>query len=236
MPFSYHLMTMKFCLFTVCALSLIFLCAEIPAQGVYVTRDKNGTVFSDKPQAVSKELNLPPLTVVPAQPTSGTNKTESLSRPDARQTERERPEPITYRSLAILAPADGSSVGGDTSFLALRLAIDPPLLRAEGHAFVVRIDDRPIAQRFTATEFVIPPDFWPDGYLPSNQSLQIDVAVIDGRDQVLMRAPSVHFRTLPVLVRPRPYPIRPGFHPQPPKKTRQTATPKKSDGYRQTRL
>jgi hypothetical protein len=224
MSFSYHLMIMKFRLFTASVLSLMFFCAEIPAQGVYVTRDKNGPVFSDKPQAGSTELKLAPLTVIPAQPTSGTNKTESPSRasnrPEARPPERERPEILApYRSLSVLAPVDGGSVG-DTSFLELRLAIDPPLLRAEGHAFIVHIDDRPVDQRFTSTEFVIPPSFWPDGYLPLNQRMQLDVAVVDGGGQVLMRAPSVHFRSLPVILQPPLYPTRPGYHPQPPKKAR----------------
>ena len=216
---------MKHLLSIVCALSLMFFCAEIPAQGVYVTRDKNGTVFSDKPQAGSKELKLPPLTVIPAPPPGEANKAKPPPERPARRDKRE-PEIIEpYRSLTVIAPADGSRVGGDTSFLELRLAIDPPLRRAEGHAFIVDIDNRPVEPRFTATEFVIPPRFWPDGYLPSNQSSQIDVAVIDSSGQVLILAPSAHFRTLPVIVWPRPYPVRPGYRPPPPPK--KPGTPKK---------
>jgi hypothetical protein len=214
----------------VCALFLMFFCAEIPAQGVYVTRDKNGPVFSDKPQAGSRELKLTPLTVIPAMPTSGTNKAQSSSdRSDSKQTEREPPEiAVPYRSLAVIAPADGASVAGDVSFLEVRLAVDPPLLRTEGHAFIVHIDDRPVDQYFTATEFVIPPGFWPEGYMPSGQRMQLDVAVVDDSGQILMRAPSVNFRSLPVILQPLPYPARPGYRPPPPKEARPAAPPKKT--------
>jgi hypothetical protein len=220
----------------VCALLLIFFCAEIPAQGVYVTRDKNGTVFSDKPQAGSKELKLAPLTVVPAQPVppilpGETNKAQSPSNiPNAKPTEVVSP----YRSLTVIAPADGVSVAGDVSYLNVRLAVDPPLLWAEGHSFIVRINGRPVDPPFTATEFAIPPSFWPDGYLPANQHMQLDVAIVDGGGQILMRAPSVNFRSLPVFFRTRPHPIRPGYRPgnrpPPPKEARPTSPPKKAVG------
>ncbi|GHU34407.1 hypothetical protein AGMMS50256_27970 [Betaproteobacteria bacterium] len=227
--FKPEFVLMKFRLSILFALSLMFFCAEILAQGVYVTRDKNGPVFSDKPQAGSRELKLPPLTVIPAVPTSGPNKAQSPSvRPDARQTEREPPEVIApYRSLTVIAPADGISVAGDVSLLEVRLAVDPPLLRAEGHAFVVLIDGRSVDQYFTSTEFLIPPGFWPDRYMPSNQRMQLDAAIVDRSGQILMRAPSVHFRSLPVILQPQPYPVRPGYRP-PPKETRPAAPPKKT--------
>jgi hypothetical protein len=226
---------MKLRLSLVCFLSLIFVCAEIPAQGVYVTRDKNGPVFSDKPQAGSTELKLPPLTVIPAQPVpeKGTNKAQSPSdKPEAKTTEREPPELVSpYRSLAILAPKDGVSVAGDVSYLDVRLAVDPPLLWVNGHSFLVRINGRPVDQQFTVTEFVIPPGFWPEGYLPANQHLQLDVAVIDGGGQILTRAPTVNFRSLPVFFRSRDYPMRPGYRPgnrpPPPKEARPAKPPKK---------
>jgi hypothetical protein len=224
---------MKLRLSIVCALSLIFFCAEIPAQGVYVTRDKNGTVFSDKPQAGSRELKLTPLTVIPAQPvpTSEANKAQSPSdKPDAKPPEVVSP----YRSLAVIAPADGVSVAGDVSFLNVRLAVEPPLLWAEGHAFIVRIDGRPVDHPFTATEFAIPPSFWPEGYLPANRHMQLDVAVVDGSGRILKRAPSVNFRSLPVFFRSQPYPIRPGYRPgnrpPPPKEARPATPPKKAVG------
>ena len=222
---------MKLRLSIVCILPLIFVCAEIPAQGVYVTRDKNGPVFSDKPQAGSKELKLAPLTVVPAQPVPAKETNKASDKPDVKPPEREPPELVSpYRSLAVLAPKDGVSVAGDVSYLDVRLAVDPPLQWVNGHSFLVRINGRPVNQQFTATEFVIPPDFWPEGYLSANQYLQLDVVVIDGGGQILTRAPPVNFRSLPVFFRSRHPPIRPGYRPgnrPPPKETRPAKSSKK---------
>ena len=221
---------MKLRLATVCALFLGFLCAEVPAQSVYVTRGENGPVFSDKPQAGAKELTLKPLTVIPApQGNVPANKAGSPSGgPDARQAERKPPEAVTpYRSLTVVEPADGGSVAGDTSLLEVRLAVDPPLLLAEGHAFIVRIDGRPVDQRFTATEFVIPPGFWPDGYLPANRGVQLEAAVVDGSGHVVMRAPPVRFHSRPIIIRP-PYPGHAWEHPRPPPP--RPAVPEKKPG------
>jgi hypothetical protein len=185
---------------------------------VYVTPGQNGPVFSDKPQAGSREMNLRPLTVIPAppKPADETAKT-GPGGSDARQKERDpRETAVPYRSLEVIAPADGGSIAGDTSFLEVRLAVDPPLRLADGHAFVVQIDGRSVDQRFTTPDFVIPSDFWPEGYLPANRGVQIDVAVIDGNGQVVTRAPPVHFRSRPVLFLRQPYPAPPWGRPLPP--------------------
>lgn len=229
---------MKLRLATACALSLGFLCAEVPAQSVYVTRGENGPVFSDKPQAGAKELTLKPLTVIPApQGNVPANKAGSPSGgPDARQAERKPPEASApYRSLTVVEPADGGSVAGDTSLLEVRLAVDPPLLLAEGHAFIVRIDGQPVDQRFTATEFVIPPAFWPEGFLPANRGVQLEVAVIDGNGQVVMRAAPVRFHSRPIVILPppyatpypAPYPPPSWNRPRPPSVERPAVPPKK---------
>lgn len=226
---------------TVFASLLGFLCANIPAQGqeVYVTPGKNGPVFSDKPQADSREVKLQPLTVIPAPPRNA-SADEAATGPDgldARREERDSREAAApYRKLEIVAPADGASVAGDTSFLEVRLAVDPPLRLADGHAFIAYIDGRSVDRRFTTTDFVIPPDFWPEGYLPANRGVQLDVAVIDGNDQVVMRAPAAHFRSRQVVFLPQPYapppwghplppPLRPGMHPPPHPGARPPARP-----------
>ena len=213
----------------VCALSLAFLCAEIPAQGVYVTPGANGPVFSDKPQAGSKELTLKPLTVIPAPEHAPENPAQPPSGGMDARPERRPPEAVaaSYRSLAVVEPTDGGSVAGDTSFLEVRLAVDPPLLLGEGHAFIVRIDGRPVDQRFTAAEFVIPPDFWPDGFLPANRGVQLEDAVVDGNGHVVMRAPPVRFHSRPIIVRP-PYPTHVWEPPRPP--PAHPAVPKKKPG------
>ena len=219
---------MKLHPFTACAVCLAFVCAEAPAQGVYVTRGENGPVFSDKPQPGAKEVTLKPLTVIPAPEPVPAHATQPPGGTEARPAERQYPEAAAaYRSLAVVEPADGGSVAGDTSLLEVRLAVDPPLLLGEGHAFIVRIDGRPVDQRFTATEFVIPPGFWPDGFLPANRGVQLEVAVVDGSGHVVMRAPPVRFHSRPIIIRP-PYPGHAWEHPRPPPP--RPAVPEKKPG------
>jgi hypothetical protein len=218
----------------VCILSLGLFRAESLAQEVYVTSGENGPMFSDKPQAGSKEMDLRPLTVSPAPPKPMSTNGTARTAPGGADTKREERHPreiaVPYRNLEVVAPADGGSVAGDTSFLEVRLAVDPPLLLVDGHAFIVSINGRSVDQRFTATDFVIPPEFWPEGYLPANLGVQLDVAVIDGNGQVIIRAPPVHFRSRPAMFLRQPYPaphwgrpppmmrpgVRPGTRPEKP--------------------
>lgn len=205
------------------AISLMIFSCATTAQGVYVTRGENGPVFSDKPQPGAREMTLKPLTVVPAPqetaPVTGKAAGANSAR-EVRKTESHAPAALpVYRSLSIVMPENNGSVAGDTSSLEVRLASDPPLLLAEGHSFVVRVNGRFVDQRFTATEFMIPPDFWAEGFLPANQSMQIEASIVDAAGQVLMRAgPSLfHTRQLVIHQGYQGYPPRyPGYHGLPP--------------------
>ena len=184
--------------FPLVSLVLVMLSVHALAQDVFVTRGENGPVFSDKPQSGAKELKMRPLTVVPAPDTvSTTDARKPVDWPAGTPERASREAAPAYRSLRVMMPTDGGGVAGDTALLEVRLDVTPPLLA--GHSFMVRIDGRPVDQRFTATEFVIPPEFWPDGFLPSGRSVQIDVAVVDERGQVVLRAPPARFRTLAVM-------------------------------------
>lgn len=168
------------------------------AQGVYVTPGKNGPVFSDKPQAGAREVTLPPLTVI--QPTK-----EPAVPPGAASTgpePRPRPQPdigpaapadLAYRRFAVVFPEDGGSVLANTAVFEVRVDVDPPLQLGERHAFVVRLNGRPVGQRFTATEFMIPPEFWSDGLPPPNQEMLLEASIVDGNGQVLRQAAPVRF-------------------------------------------
>jgi hypothetical protein len=221
--------------YAVCVLFMGLFRAESLAQEVYVTPGENGPVFSDQPQAGSEEVNLRPLTVIPAPPKPAPADEAAKTAPGGSNVRREERSPretaVPYRNLEVVAPADGGSVAGDTSFLEVRLAVDPPLQLADGHAFVVSIDGRSVDQRFTATDFMIPPEFWPEGYLPANHGVQLDVAVIDANGQVVMRASPVHFRSRPVMFLPQPYPAPPWGRPLPPM-TRPGARPPVHPGAR----
>lgn len=197
-----------------CTLFLaLFLSGTLFAQGVYVTRGANGPVFSDTPQSGGKEVTLRPLNVVPSTPAAPTRADSLPSGKPPGHSSVSVAE--AYRHFSIVSPADNGSVLGDTSLLEVRLAVDPPLLLGEGHAFVVRINGRFVEQRFTSTEFVIPPDFWEAGYLPANSRMQVDASIVDGAGQIVMRAAPVEFYTRQRVVYPQPYPVVP-VYPVPP--------------------
>lgn len=173
--------------------------ATAVAQGVYVTPGDQGPVFSDKPQSGAKEVILPPLNIVtpPKAPKrAAPAKTEAKSdatKPDKADSAKPAAATVGYRSFSIVSPEDNGSVVANTAIFEVRVAVDPPLRLGDGDAFVVSINGRPVNQRFTATEFMIPPEFWGDTLPPLNQSLQLDASIVDGVGQVLKNAPPVRF-------------------------------------------
>ena len=173
--------------------------ATAVAQGVYVTPGDHGPVFSDKPQSGAKEVTLPPLNIVtppkapkraaPAKAEAKSNGTQP-NKPDGTKSEEAA---VGYRSFSVVSPEDNGSVVANTAIFEVRVVVDPPLRLGDGDAFVVSINGRPVNQRFTATEFMIPPEFWGDSLPPLNQSLQLDASIVDGVGQVLKNAPPIRF-------------------------------------------
>ena len=188
--------------------------ALVQAQGVYVTPGANGPVFSDKPQSGAKSVTLPPLNVVA--PPSNTATEPAVSAAGQNQLAKQQPIIPEYRSFAVISPQDGGSVAANNAVFEVRLAIDPPLQLGEGHAFLVNINGRPVGLRYTAMEFMIPPEFWGDTLPPANQAMQLDAYVVDLNGQVLKRAAPVRFfmRYVQFYQHQRP-PLRP----MPPAKT-----------------
>ncbi len=215
-------------------LSFVLACSTgLAQQGVYVTQGEKGPTFSDKPQAGAKEMKLKPLSVVPAVPVPPPDKKAGAGSPEAGfgQGDRKGGDRRTnspYRSFSILAPQDNGSIAGDTSTFEVRLEVDPPLALAEGHAFVVRVNGRFVERRFILTDFLIPPEFWEDGYLPANQGMELEASIVDDNGQIVMRAAPVTFRTRQLAVSPDyyrypgqpayvPFPIVPGHPERPPR-------------------
>ena len=209
---------MKLILATACAALMISALAQ--AQGVYVTPGANGPVFSDKPQSGAKSVTLQPLNVVASPQRTATEPAVGA----AGQYRVAKPEAIIpeYRSFAVISPEDGGSVAANTAVFEVRLAIDPPLQLGEGHAFLVNINGRPVGLRYTATEFMIPPEFWGDTLPPANQAMQLDAYVVDLNGQVLKRAAPVRFFMRYVQFYQHQ---RPPLKPLPPAKTTPTKPP-----------
>lgn len=164
----------------------------LPAQGVYVTRGEKGPVFSDKPAPGAREVILQPLTVVASPKESGSTASATST---AAISDSPRPETATatYRSFSVVSPENDGSVVANSAFFEVRVAVDPPLQLGERHTFTVSINGRPVGQRFTSTEFTIPPEFWGDALAQASQSMQLDASIVDGSGQVLKKAAPVRF-------------------------------------------
>jgi hypothetical protein len=146
------------------------------------------------------------------------------ARPRARRRKTAEPQPAVpaYQKFSIVSPENDGSVLANTALFEVRVAVEPPLQLGEGHAVTVSINGRPVGQRFTAGEFMIPPEFWGDTLPPANQRHQLDAAIVDRNGAVLRRAEPVtfHLRYVAGLQhrhapRPVPMPI-PVDKPRPP--------------------
>ncbi|MEI7432234.1 MAG: hypothetical protein WCL27_17450, partial [Betaproteobacteria bacterium] len=186
----------RFMVMLLCA--QLFQSAVLHAEGVYVTHGENGPVFSDKPQAGSKAVTLQPLNRMPAPKESSVSAprtfapTEGTSASPSNAERRKDVAKFNYLSFAIVSPENEGSVIANTGAFEVRLSLDPALQMGDGHAFVVSINGRPLGQRFTSTELMVPPEFW-GGMVPVNQFAQIDASVVDGNGTVLIRATPVRF-------------------------------------------
>ncbi len=215
-----------------CTLIFFVLCAWSTAsfaRGVYVKQGPNGPVFSDQPAPGAKEVTLKPLNVMA--PTPAENKAPAAESETPSQAVV--PVEVTksaalasdYDRFQIISPENDGSTVANTAVFEVRLAVSPPLRLADQHAFVISLNGRPVNQRFTATEFMVPPEFWEE-LPPPNQAMQLDASIIDGRGQILKRADPVRFYLRYTTVYQNPnypyYPDRPVVwppqrpHPMPP--------------------
>jgi hypothetical protein len=190
--------------------ALVFQNTTVQAQGVYVTPGENGPVFSDKPRPGAKEITLPPLNVVPPPRVPRTD-----TPADAASKKSESPKTdaaaFEYRGFSVVFPENEGSVVANTAVFEVRVAVDPPLQLGEGHAIMVSINGRSVGRRFTASEFMIPPEFWGDSLPPANQSMQLDASIVDGNGHVLKMAAPVRFFMRHATITNRPG--RPGRPP-----------------------
>ena len=193
----------------------------VQAQGVYVTPGEKGPVFSDKPQPGAKEVTLPPLNVMPPP-------RETTVPAPAAPAAGDYAGPATasaYRRFFVAFPENEGSVLANTAVFEVRLAVEPPLQLGEGHAFMVSINGRPVERRFTATEFMIPPEFWGDILPPPNQYMQLDATIVDRDGRVLKDAAPVRFFMRHATIRNHPRPPRPPVPPRVPPTTGSASSP-----------
>ena len=191
------------------------------AQGVYKSQGAQGPVFSDKPQPGAREVSLPPLNVIDTSSDRASPSSTTPPRPSESGTATPDAAPPAYRSFAIVFPENEGSVVANTAVFEVRVAVDPPLQLGARHAVTVSLNGQPAGRRFTATEFMIPPEFWGDTLPPPNQRMQLDAAIVDGDGRVLRQAAPVsfylrHASRLNLPPHPQPRPVLPGATLPPP--------------------
>ncbi len=197
------------------------------AQGVYVIQGDKGPVFTDQPQAGAKEVKLRPISVVPAVKPPPAKPASSTP---AAEPKNEASAPV-YDSFSVVSPANDGSLAINSGSFEVRLAINPPLQLGEGHAFVVSLNGRQVGQRYTATEFMIPREFWGDELPPSNQFMQLDASIVDKQGQILKREEPVRFlgRYVTILNRPHPHQLMPPVQPHRPPPVQKPPPPPKPE-------
>lgn len=205
----------------------VLLIGTAVAQTVYESKSGQGKVYSDRPLPGGKPVDLKPLNVIEATPVA----------PAAPKAAAEDAKPAVsaaataYRSLTVVFPEAGGSVAANNATFEVRVSIDPPLQIAKGHAFSLRLDGRPVPGRYTATEMMVPPEFFGDVAPAGVQQHVLEVSVVDAQGGSLLTAAPVSFQTRFVNVLQRPHqpgqvPGGIGTLPQPPQKPLPKPQPK----------
>ena len=189
--------------------ALFCLSAASSAEGVYVTKGKNGPVFSNVPQPGAKEIDLKPLNVIPPPvvvepveliapvapiaPIGASPAADGVAPEAPVEAQKAVKSTAVYSSFFVVYPENGGAVAANTAAFEVRLAVDPSLQLDQQHAFAIALNGQPVGQRFGSTEFLIPPSFWNDRLPPDNQTIQLDATIVDGEGKVVRQAEPVRF-------------------------------------------
>lgn len=146
------------------------------AASTYKWVDEDGKVhYSDSPppEGQATEVDLPPLTTVPAPATPPDSTLIDDSKPAA-------PQPY-YQALHITAPANDQAIWLNSGQLPVSLAIQPVL--RQSHAVVIFLDGKPAAGPTQQAQVTIP------GVVRGTHTLT--AAIVDAKGQILFQSPSV---------------------------------------------
>jgi hypothetical protein len=109
-----------------------------------------------------------------------------------KKADRRQRRPLTAASALSPRRTTAASLANSALF-DVRVAVEPPLQLGAGHAIEVSVNGQAVGQRFTASEFTIPPEFWGDVLPPANQRQQLDATIVDRYGAVLEQAAPVTF-------------------------------------------
>ena len=198
------------------AICLVFLSAQAQTQTVYEVRGPNGPVYSDQPMPGARAIELPPLNVMDFKSAAPTPFPSAVQLKAESGKAAKTAIATGYRSFAIVQPEHNGSVVAPSGVFEVRLALDPDLLLGEGHAFAISLNGKPVAQRFTATEFTLPAEFWGEALPPPNQRFQLTARVVDQAGATLKEATPVVFTLRYAAVRLIPSNPSPSVRPAAP--------------------
>ncbi|MCK6405557.1 MAG: DUF4124 domain-containing protein [Rhodocyclaceae bacterium] len=186
-------------------------CAPLAAQTVYESKSGGSKVYSDRPLPGGKAVELKPLNVIEPVPVEAA---AAKPQPAERKDPLEKALP-RYKTFAVVFPEANGSVAANNATFEVRVSVDPPLQVGEGHAFRLRMDGREVPGRYTATEMMVPPEFFGDVMPAGAQQHVIEASVVDLQGNVLITAAPVNFQTRFVNVLQRPHGMRPMPKPLP---------------------
>jgi hypothetical protein len=162
------------------ALLLAVASAAAVGQGtVYESKDKAGPVFSDKPSAGAKPVDLPPPNVV-AMP--------KVEPPAAAPSAASAP---AYRSLAITSPVAQGTVHSNTGAFELSARLSPAL-RGDDRIVVV-LDGQRLPTRYRSLPIGIGEADWQAAAGTERTDHTVQVAVVDSQGQILIDSKPVSF-------------------------------------------
>ena len=100
-------------------------------------------IYSDQPPAENAApAKLPAIQLIPAAP---------VPRPSQPAQAPEVSNKAAYRSIAITSPAHDSTLRDNAGNVAIKVALDPPLLIKAGHQIAIYLDGTQIAESSTDT-------------------------------------------------------------------------------------
>jgi len=149
------------------------------AQGtVYESKDKAGPVFSDRPGAGAKPVDVPTPNVIQTDPL-----------PKERATAA---PPPAYTALAILGPASQGNVHSNTGAFDVDVRVTPALRTAAGDRIRVTLDGKVLPATYASTPLRIREADW---QFAASGDIQhtLQLAVVDRAGKVLIESAPAKF-------------------------------------------
>jgi hypothetical protein len=164
----------------VVAIGLAVSCSLCAAQTtVYESKDKVGPVFSDQPSPGAVVIDLPPPNVIEVVPAAAV--------PPPVDTLRRR-----YRALAIVAPANGTTLHTNTGDFSVSTKSTPAWRSGAGDSIRVKLDGVLLPSRYRSASFKITPADWRMA-AAVNVEHTLQAAIVDGTGAEIVQSTPVTF-------------------------------------------